>query len=175
MKKLLCILLMLWVTPIFSQQMILVEKENSVKRNRYIKGAEITFSFKRNNPQSLIEEERYVEGVITKISDDSLKVGTVKVAYSEISKVWKPNEKTRLPNFFKKVFRTAGRVYFIISAINGLANNDSPIIHPSATIGLLGGEALGFLFAKVPARFYNLESGKWKIRVVDFSATEQKE
>lgn len=176
MRISLLFLFLVFCGSLFSQDLLLLEKTEGVKRFRYIKGSETTFTYVKTNPKNQTEERIYVEGVIEKFDADTVQVSGLRIAYSDIAQWWKPYEKRRLPDFAMRGFRTAGRLYFLISAFNGLVNNDSPIIHPSASIALGAGEALGLFFKNVPRRYYNLQKGKWQLRAVDFgTATEPQE
>lgn len=63
----------------------------------------------------------------------------------------------------------AGKVYFGISAFNGLVNNDSPIVHRSALPVLLASEAAYFAIKAHRNRWTKLKPGKHEVKVLDLT------
>lgn len=61
----------------------------------------------------------------------------------------------------------AGKLYMGLSAFNGLTNNDSPIIHPSAWPVLLVSEGAYFALKAFNSRWVTLSPGKKEVKVLD--------
>ena len=60
-----------------------------------------------------------------------------------------------------------GKLYFGISAFNGLINNDSPIVHRSALPVLLTSEVLHFAIKAHRNHWVKLSPGKKEVKILD--------
>lgn len=108
-----------------------------------------------------------VEGRINLITDSSLIInyGT-EVYLNEIAKVYK---KRPMINLLQKVCLASGILYISINTLNGLINNDSPIV-PSETLKISGGLVLaGVLMSPLTTRVQTVDPTKWKVKILDFT------
>ncbi|MGB0165953.1 MAG: hypothetical protein ACPF8V_03765 [Luteibaculum sp.] len=149
--------------------MIIIEHSKRLKRHRFIENQDAAFWAKDTSGIQLYE------GLITKIGQDSIRLNGVPYAYGDITSWQKDYDQNRLPRTFRFFIKTAGRLFFAISAFNGIVNNDAPLIHPSAFIALGLGEGLNLAIKHIFKTNYPLEQGKWVLKVVDFSPAETTE
>lgn len=166
MKFLLSILLLGLAFSSAAQKMLVLENSKNMKRYRYIKDSEVSFGHDTAAGE-------WVEGKINKVIADTIVVDGRKFALGDIYYWGFPPEKRRLANLAKIGFRYAGRIFFAVSLLNGLTNNDSPVLPKQALYALGIGEVLGLYFAKRPKSGVMLYDSKWALKLVDFSLPEE--
>ena len=144
--------------PIFGQQYLVVQKSGKVKNFKYEVGDEIMISTRKGDLK--------VSGEITKISDTSVTINSyVEVGFSNVAKVLRPRRYfTKLSKLF---FIRGGIAYVTIVGINGIINNDSPLIDEQ-TLGISAAMvAIGLAMKPFYIRKLDM-MGKWKLKVIDF-------
>ena len=112
-------------------------------------------------------KEKIVEGKILLISDSSLIVnyGT-EVLLSDIEAVYKERRMLRL---LQSLSLLAGGLYVSISALNGLINNDNPLV-PSETLKISGGLLIGgILLTPLTSRKFIVNEKRWSVKILDFT------
>lgn len=108
-----------------------------------------------------------VKGLINFIYDSSLVInyGT-EVQISDIAVIYR--ERTML-KLLQNVCLISGLLYLSISTLNGIINNDSPIV-PGETLKISGGLVLtGVLLTTVTSRAHQVKPTKWKVKILDFT------
>ena len=144
--------------PVLAQQYLVVQKTGKVKNFKYQTGDEITLVI--NNGDFTIQ------GEITSITDTSLYINSyIEVQFSNISAVLKPRR------FFIKLsklfFIRGGIAYVTIVGINGIINNDSPLIDEQTIAISAVMVAIGVAMKPFYIRKLNTVS-KWQIKMIDF-------
>lgn len=90
-----------------------------------------------------------------------------RVASNNIFKISVPRQ--GLWEVLEGVTFLAGKLYFGISAFNGLVNNDSPIVHRSALPVLLVSEATHFAIKAHRNRWTKIKPGKKEVKILDLT------
>ncbi len=144
--------------PIFGQQYLVVQKLGKVKNFKYEVGDKIMVKTR--------EGEFTVDGEITGLSDTSVTINSyVEVGFRNVAQVLRPRM------FFKALsqlfFIQGGIAYTTIVGINGLINNDSPIIDEQTIIISATMVGIGFVMKPFYLRKLNTKE-KWKLKVIDF-------
>ncbi len=160
-SKFLILLIAFFILPSFimmGQKLLVLEKAGTVKNYKYKVGDEITVETKRDN--------LVFSGSLTGINDSTIVVENYnEIKLAEISRVLRKRELMRI---FSGAAISAGVFYFSLDALNGIINNDSPVIAEStliATGALLGS---GLLMKQFVIRKIDLED-KWRLKILDFS------
>lgn len=159
--KFMILVMAFFILPSFlliGQKLLVLEKAGTIKNYKYKLGDEITVETKR--------DKLVFSGSLTEIKDSTIMVEYYnEIKLTEISRVLRKRELLRI---FSGAAITAGVFYFSLDAINGIINNDSPIIAEStliATGALIGS---GLLMRPFVVRKYDLED-KWRLKILDFS------
>jgi len=151
-------LIFLTSIQMMGQKLLVLEKAGTVKNFKYKIGDEISVE--------LVRDKIIFTGPITEIKDSGLVIDYYnEVKIREISKIFR---KSKFLRYFSRASITAGIFYFSLDAVNGVINNDSPVIAEStliATGALLG---TGFLMRQFVVRKYALND-KWRLKILDFS------
>jgi len=108
-----------------------------------------------------------VKGMINFIYDSSLVVnyGT-EVLINDIAVIYRER---RMLKLLQNVCLASGLLYLSISTLNGIINNDSPIV-PGETLKISGGLVLtGVILTTVTSRAHRIEPTKWKVKILDFT------
>ena len=144
--------------PLQAQQYLVVQKTGSVKNFKYQIGNDIAMEV--NNGDFIIQ------GEITNISDTSLSINSyIEVKFNNISRVLRPRRFfTKLSKLF---FIRGGIAYVTIVGINGIINNDSPLIDEQTIAISAAMVAIGFALKPFYIRKLNTVS-KWQIKMIDF-------
>ncbi len=160
-SRFLILLIVFFILPSFllmGQKLLVLEKAGTVKNYKYKLGDEITVETKR--------DKQVFSGSLTEIKDSAIVVEYYnEIKLTEISRVLRKRELMRI---FSGAAITAGVFYFSLDALNGIINNDSPVIAEStliATGALLGS---GLLMKQFVIRKIDLED-KWRLKILDFS------
>jgi len=140
------------------QKLLVLEKAGTVKNYKYKLGDEISVETKHEN--------LVFSGSLTAIKDSTIVVEYYnEIKLAEISRVLRKRELFRI---FSRAAIYAGVFYISLDALNGLINNDSPVIAENtliATGALLGS---GLLMKQFVIRKIDLED-KWRLKILDFS------
>lgn len=159
--KFMILVMAFFILPSFlliGQKLLVLEKAGTIKNYKYKLGDEITVETKR--------DKLVFSGSLTEIKDSTIIVEYYnEIKLTEISRVLRKRELLRI---FSGAAITAGVFYFSLDALNGIINNDSPIIAEStliATGALIGS---GLLMRPFVVRKYDLED-KWRLKILDFS------
>jgi hypothetical protein len=141
-----------------AQQYLVVQKLGKVRNFKYEVGDEIMIRTRKGDFS--------LNGEITKISDTSLTLNSyVEIGFSNVAKVLRPRRYfTKLSKLF---FIRGGIAYVTIVGINGIINNDSPLIDEQTLTISATMVAVGFLMKPFYIRKLDTIS-KWKIKVIDF-------
>lgn len=144
--------------PAKAQQYLVVQKLGSVKNFKYQPGDEIALEV--NNGDFTIQ------GEITHITDTSLSINSyIEVKFNSITAVLRPRIFfTKLSKLF---FIRGGIAYVTIVGINGIINNDSPLIDEQTIAISAAMVAIGFALKPFYIRKLNTVS-KWEIKTIDF-------
>jgi hypothetical protein len=108
-----------------------------------------------------------IGGRINMISDSSLIINFAnEVMLNDIEAVYR----TRWGfNLLQKICLASGILYLSLSTLNGVINNDSPIV-PDETLKIGGGLLIGgVLLTPLTTRTHRIEQTKWKVKILDFT------
>lgn len=144
--------------PTFGQQYLVLQKLGKVKNFKYEVGDKIMVKTRHG--------ELTVDGEITGLSDTSVTINSyVEVGFSNVAQVLRPRIFfTALSRLF---FIRGGIAYTSIVGINGLINNDSPVIDEQTLV--ISATMVGIGFAMKPFYLRKLDAiEKWKLKVIDF-------
>lgn len=114
-----------------------------------------------------LDSQEKIEGVIYKVTDSSLIInfGT-EVMLNDISVIYR---KRWGFNFLQKLFLASGLLYISISALNGITNNDDPLV-PQETLKIGGGLVIaGILLTPLTSRTHTISPKSWKVKILDFT------
>lgn len=141
-----------------AQQYLVLQKRGKLKNFKYQPGNDISLQLKR--------EDFIITGEITKITDTSLSLNyAIEIQFDEISRVLKPRQ------FYKKLSKSmivGGLIFTGIVGLNGVLNNDSPLIDKGSLIFSASMITGGFLMKPLFVRKFDLTS-KWDFKNLDFS------
>ncbi len=115
----------------------------------------------------LTSADTILSGKITAIIDSSLIINNAyPVDLKDVTVVYRSMWGTSL---LQKAALIAGVGYLGISALNGLINNDSPVV-PKETL-VIGGSLTAAGLALIPftKRRFRMDQGKWRLLILDFS------
>lgn len=150
--------LLIFSFSIYGQQYLVVQKPGKVKNFKYEVGDEIMINTRKG--------DLTLSGEITDISDTCVTINTyIDVGLSNIAKVLRPRRFfTKLSKLF---FIRGGIAYVTIVGINGIINNDSPLIDEQTLTISASMVAIGL--AMKPLYIRKLDTtGKWALKVIDF-------
>lgn len=152
------ILLVLAACALSGQQYLVVQKQGKVKNFKYEIGDEIMVKTRNGDLK--------FSGDITKITDSSLTINSyVEVAFENVAQVLRPRRYfTKLSKLF---FIRGGIAYVTIVGINGIINNDSPLIDDQTLKISATMVAIGFLMKPFYIRKLDTDE-KWKLKFIDF-------
>ena len=108
-----------------------------------------------------------IEGSIYQITDSSVIVnyGT-EIFLKDISRIYK---KRWGYNFLQKLFLASGLFYISLSTLNGIINNDDPLV-PKESLMISGGLVIaGILLTPLTTRTFKVSPEKWKVKILDFT------
>lgn len=160
-SKFLVLIMSFLILPSFllmGQKLLVLEKAGTVKNYKYKVGDKITVETRR--------DKLVFSGSLTEIKDSTIVIENYnEIKLTEISRVLRKRELLRI---FSGAAISAGVFYISLDALNGLINNDSPVIAESTLIAsgaLIGSGLLMKLFV---IRKIDLEV-KWRLKILDFS------
>lgn len=148
----------LTVCPVRAQQYLVVQKIGKVKNFKYVPGDGIALRTKKGNFD--------IQGDITHITDTSLFINSyIEVKFSNISAILRPRRYfTKLSKLF---FIRGGIAYVTIVGINGIINNDSPMIDDQTLKISAVMVSIGLLMKPFYVRKLDTTS-RWQIKMIDF-------
>lgn len=151
-------LLIFTLSAAFGQQYLVVQKNGKVKNFKYQTGDEIMLQTK-NGAFNL-------KGEITQLSDSSLTINSyIEIKYSNIAKLLRPRRYfTKLSKLF---FIRGGIAYVTIVGINGIINNDSPMIDEQTLAISATMVAIGLIMKPFYIRKLDVTK-KWHIKMINF-------
>lgn len=111
--------------------------------------------------------ENKISGYITAITDSSIVINySNELIVSDITAVY---TKRWGFQFLQKLMLISGVTYLVLSAGNGAVNGDDEIVSQE-TLAICGGLiAGGLLLIPLVTRIHDIENGKWKIKLLDFT------
>ena len=108
-----------------------------------------------------------INGRIYKISDSTLKIGYYyNVQLKDIQIIYK----TRFGfSLLQKVLFFAGVPYLLINTMNGVINNESPVV-PQQTL-IISGSMIGtaILLTPLTTRKIKIDNEHWRVKILDFT------
>ncbi len=141
------------------QNALVVERPGTIKNYKYFQGNEIKLR--------TISTDTTISGTISLIEDSiiilnqsfGLKITDIKTVYK---KRWGFG-------FLQNLSIFSGLAYVSINAINGLVNNDSPVV-PHETLIISGSMiAFGIVLTPLTTRKFKIDNKKWRVIILDFS------
>jgi hypothetical protein len=161
-KIIFLLFLMMPFLCLYGQQYLVVQKAGGIKN----------FKYETDKPISIqtAKGDFVIEGRISKITDTTVFIDNLyEIKYSNIQTVLRP--RVFWKRLSKLFFIRGGIAYATIVGINGLINNDSPIIDEQTLIISAVMVATGF--ALRPFYVKKMDIGeKWKFKVLDFERLE---
>jgi hypothetical protein len=114
-----------------------------------------------------VSSNKKIEGRIYLISDSSLVLNyETEIMLDDIAEIYRSRHMFRL---LQTLSLTAGLLYLSISTLNGLINNDNPIV-PEETLKISGGLLIaGVLLTPLTTRVHKIKENKWKVKILDFT------
>ncbi|MBM3435949.1 MAG: hypothetical protein FJY07_07030 [Bacteroidetes bacterium] len=142
-----------------SQNLLILERPGTIKNYKY----------ELNDPVKLktIVNDSLISGKLTMIDDSTIIINQITpVRLSDIGKVYR----TRWGfTFLQGLFITAGVPYLLISTINGIINNDNPLV-PKETLIISGSLiAAGAMITPLTGRKFKTDNKRWRMRILDFT------
>ena len=156
--RLSALLIVLFLIPFATeaQQYLVVEKTGTVKNFKYSPG----------NSIHLLVSEKHIKGTLTRFTDSTLTIDyLIIVPLQQITKVYRP--RGFVYRFSKQALLAGGIAYMGIVGINGIINNEYPVIDQTTAIIGLSMVAGSFLLIPLYYRKIPLD-GRWQIKVIDF-------
>jgi hypothetical protein len=116
---------------------------------------------------SLKGQKVKIAGRINYISDTSLVVNfSNEVLLEDIDVIYHDRTMIRL---LQSLSLIGGFLYISISALNGVINNDSPLVH-NETLKISGGMLIAaVLLTPLTSRRHRICEKKWKVKILDFT------
>jgi len=142
-----------------AQQYFVVQKTGTVKNYKYEIGNKISFQTKKG--------DFYVSGTISNMTDSTISIDNLyDFELENIGVVFR--QRSFLNGMSKVFFITGGIAYVTIVGINGVINNDSPLIDEQTLIISASMVAIGFLLKPLIVKKMDT-SKKWQLKVLDFN------
>ena len=159
MKYLIFLLMLVFVGEMQSQNILVLEKP----------GTSRNFKYKVYDQISLYQTstDSIISGSLSAIADSTIAVnGGTPIRLDDVTIVYR---KSWGFNLLQRVSLLAGSLYLGINTINGLVNNDSPVV-PKETL-IIGGSltAAGLLLIPLTTRKLKPGSGTWRLLILDFT------
>ena len=155
----LIILLSIFFGISFSQNIFILEKPGTIKNYKYYQNNQI--KIKTHSSDTIIK------GTITYIRDSSIIIDYANEIYlNDMALIYK---KRWGFSFLQTLFFAAGGPYLLISMLNGLINDDSPII-PKETLIISGSLIVaGIALTPLTTRRCKIDNKKWRVKILDFT------
>ena len=156
------LLILLFLIPLATeaQQYLVVEKTGTVKNFKYSPGNDI----------DLLVNETRLKGTITQLTDSTLALDySIIVQLQQIKKVYR--FRGFVYKFSKKALFGAGLAYMAITGVNGMINNEYPLVDQTTAIIGVSMMAASFLLKPFVYRKIPID-GRWQLKVIDFDALD---
>ena len=142
-----------------SQNIFVLEKPGRMKNFKYYQNDQIRLR--------MHSTQMKISGTILFITDTSLILtNAIEIAIRDIERIYTPRWGYTL---LQGVFLTSGFLYVSLNALNGIINNDDPII-PNETLIISGSLlAAGVLLAPLTSRTHKIDKKKWRLKILDFT------
>ncbi|MCB0805653.1 MAG: hypothetical protein KDC05_07620 [Bacteroidales bacterium] len=153
------LLFLFFVIEVRSQNILVLEKPGTARNFKYTEYDHI--SILQTSTDSIIS------GRLSAISDSSISInGGPDILLNDIQMVYRTSWGF---NLFQKTTLLAGSLYLGISTINGMVNNDSPVV-PKETL-IIGGSltAAGLILIPLTTRRLKPGKGVWRLVILDFT------
>lgn len=154
------LLIFIFLLPgsILAQNIFLLEKPGTINNKKYYVGNHIKIK--------TIAKDTIISGVINKIYDSALIVDyNSEIRLSDIKMIY---TKRWGFNLLQRIFQVSGFSYLGLSTINGLINNDQPIV-PEETLIISGGLiAAGFAMVPLANKRHKIDNKNWRVKVLVF-------
>ncbi|MCF8366422.1 MAG: hypothetical protein K9H16_11610 [Bacteroidales bacterium] len=162
-KKIKILLLFFVLLPLLgiSQQYLVLQKSGTIKNIKYEVGDKISFQ--------TLKGDFYVEGDISEIRDSSIMINSYEVRLDNISIVYR--QRRFLKGMSGLFFIRGGIAYVAIVGVNGLINNDSPMIDEQTLIISASMVAIGLAMKPFITKKYFVKEN-WILKVIDFNKIE---
>jgi len=150
----------LWnVSDLQTQNILILERPGTIKYFKYEVNDRIKLS--TSNPDTTID------GFISLINDSSIIIDRVnEFTLTNISTIIRNRWGF---NFLQKLFLTAGIPYLLISSINGVINNDEPMV-PEETLIISGGLITAAIaVTPLTSRKHKTDNKKWRVKILYFT------
>ena len=142
-----------------AQQYLVVQKRGTVKNFKYEVGNKISFQTKKG--------DFYVQGSISKLTDSTVFIDNLyEIELENIGVVLR--QRGFWMKLSKQFFISGGIAYVTIVGINGIINNDCPLIDEQTLIISASMVAVGFLLKPFYVKKMDV-SEKWQLKVLDFN------
>jgi len=158
-KTCLCISFLIFTSISAAQNIFILERPGTVKNYKYYENDQIKLK--------VISHDTIFSGVLTNINDSSIVINHAhEVFLYDISYMYRKRWGFSL---LQKLSLIAGGSYLFVSSINGLINNDSPILPKESLIisgSLIAG---GIVLIPLTTRRYPVDNKKWRVKILDFT------
>lgn len=159
--KLLLILCLSFVigSILTAQNIFVLERPGTIKNFKYYQGDKIKIR--------TIAADTVISGLIYRVNDSSIIINkTEEIQTSDIGVMYK---KRWGYGFLQYLSIFAGTAYLGINTLNGIINDDQPVI-PHETL-IISGSMIVFGVALTPltTRKFKIDNEKWRIIILDFS------
>jgi hypothetical protein len=148
---------LLWLC-LGGQNILVVEKPGTVSNFKYYEGDKIRLR--------TIASDSIFSGIITMIGDRSIIIDkSDEISISDIKKIYR---KRWGYSFLQYLSIFAGLSYVAINTLNGIINNDVPVV-PQETL-IISGSMVAFGIALTPltTRKISTDKEKWRVIILDF-------
>ncbi|MCD4663782.1 MAG: hypothetical protein K8R68_00840 [Bacteroidales bacterium] len=115
----------------------------------------------------LESKDTIINGIINNISDSSLIINYAnEIFLDDIAAVYK---KRWGFTFLQGIFFMTGVPYLAISTLNGIINNDNPIVPPETL--LISGSLIvaGIAISPLTSRKHIVDDKRWRVKILDFT------
>lgn len=143
----------------FSQNIFLLENPGTINNYKYHENDHIRIK--------TISKDTIIEGIISKISDSSIIINHAnEISPDDISIIYRARWGFTL---LQGIFFSVGVPYLAISTLNGVINNDSPIVSKETLIISGSLIATGIAITPLTTRKHNIDNKKWRVKILDFT------
>jgi len=106
-------------------------------------------------------------GTITKITDTSLIINRVSEVH--VKNIYKVHRSRWGYSLLQSLFLSSGLLYVSINTVNGVINNDSPVV-PKETLIISGSlVGAGLLLTPLTKQRHKIDNESWRVTILDFT------
>ncbi|MCD4788567.1 MAG: hypothetical protein K8R37_01105 [Bacteroidales bacterium] len=143
----------------FSQNIFLLEKPGTIKNYKYRENDHIRIK--------TISKDTIIAGIINKIGDSIIIINYAnEISPDDISIIYRTRWGFAL---LQGIFFSAGVPYLAISTLNGVINNDSPIVSKETLIISGSLIATGIAITPLTTRKHKIDNTKWRVKILNFT------